>query len=258
MKQIIPFSKEIVFKTNIASITSISLEHEERVSGNEINGDFNIYGEYKERNDTTEILDFKYHLPFTTIIPDNLESDTIKIDVEDFTYDTVEPDVIKVNIDISIEGEEKTPRQEINLLDESPYDIESLKTENIFNESEKDPERKNDKVITSDIEIDKINYEDNSNKIDANINLNSDNFIVNDIKEVNNVKEEPPKEETTQPITVNNNNEYITYHIHIVNEHETIEDIIKKYDTTLDNIKAYNNITNLNYGDKLIIPDSNE
>ena len=40
MKQVIPFVKEIVFKNNIASITSISLEHEEKIFDGEVSGDF--------------------------------------------------------------------------------------------------------------------------------------------------------------------------------------------------------------------------
>lgn len=241
MKQIIPFTKEIVFKNNIASITSISLEHEERINDNEINGDFDIYGEYKEHNDTTEVLDFKYHIPYTTIIPENLDSSTIKVDIEDFTYDTIEPDVIKVNIDISIEGEEKEKIEDPYLIEE-PITVESLRKDNIFSdvqevEQEIEYNKDNDPINTNiDIEVEELN------KIE-DVNVNADNITINDIKE--------------EPVTINNN-EYITYHIHIVNENETIEDIIKKYDTTLDNIKNYNNITNLNYGDKLIIPDYNE
>ena len=237
MKQIIPFTKELVFKNNIASITSISLEHEERIADNEINGDFDIYGEYKEHNDTTETIDFKYNIPFTTIIPETLDKDTIKVDIEDFTYDTIEPDVIKVNIDISIEGEEKTRLEEPFLLEEEePIALESLRKDNLFNDVEKIEKNEDNDIITTDIDMEKLNNIDD-------ININADNITINKIKE--------------EPVTINNN-EYITYHIHIVNDNETIEDIIKKYDTTLDNIKTYNNITNLNYGDKLIIPEYNE
>lgn len=248
MKQIIPFTKEIVFKNNIASITSISLEHEERVSDNEINGDFNIYGEYKEHNDTTEVLDFKYHIPFTTLIPDNLNADTVKVDIEDFTYDTVEPDVIKVNIDISIEGEEitrieePTVIEEPTIIEESPIIEESLTKEAMFKKTEAIEEREDNQ---NNITLNNIDIKDNNTNIETNVNINTNNVITNETIE------------ETEPVTVENN-DYITYHIHIVKDSETIEDIIKKYDTTLDNIKMYNNITNLNYGDKLIIPDSNE
>ena len=65
MKQVIPFYKEIVFKSNIANLTSISLEHTEKILDGEISGEFIVYGDYKEHNDTTEKESFKYKLPFT-------------------------------------------------------------------------------------------------------------------------------------------------------------------------------------------------
>ena len=80
MRQIIPFVKDVVFKTNIASITSISLECEEHVSEGEINGNFIVFGDYKIHNDTTEKELFKYKLPFTAIIPDNVILDTVSLD----------------------------------------------------------------------------------------------------------------------------------------------------------------------------------
>ena len=43
MKQVIPFVKEIVFDNNIASMVSISLEHEDYIDGAEINGEFTEY-----------------------------------------------------------------------------------------------------------------------------------------------------------------------------------------------------------------------
>ena len=38
MKKIIPFKKDIIFKTNLAEITSISLEHTLKISEKIVNG----------------------------------------------------------------------------------------------------------------------------------------------------------------------------------------------------------------------------
>jgi hypothetical protein len=84
MKQVIPFVKEIVFDNNIASMVSISLEHEDYIDGAEINGEFIVYGEYKASNDTTEVLSFKEVIPFNLLIPDNLIHDTVNVDIDDF------------------------------------------------------------------------------------------------------------------------------------------------------------------------------
>lgn len=77
------------------------------------------------------------------------------------------------------------------------------------------------------------------------------------IKNVNEVQEENMEIEG-QEIIKTVENEYVTYHIHIVNENESIDDIMKKYECSLEVIKMYNDITSIAVGDKIIIPDLNE
>ena len=47
---------------------------------------------------------------------------------------------------------------------------------------------------------------------------------------------------------------YYTYKVYIVREGDTIESICNKYNVDISNIKEYNNIENINIGDKIIIP----
>ena len=47
---------------------------------------------------------------------------------------------------------------------------------------------------------------------------------------------------------------YSTYHIRIVKESDTIENIILKYNITKDILEQYNDISDIKIGDKLIIP----
>ena len=47
MKNIIPFKKEVIFKTNISEITSISLEHTLSLENDKVQGNFIVNGEYK-------------------------------------------------------------------------------------------------------------------------------------------------------------------------------------------------------------------
>ena len=229
MKQLIPFVKEIVFKTNIGTITSISLDHEEKVMENEVSGDFIIYGDYKIHNDTTEKELFKYRLPFTTILPDDIVKDTVKVDIEDFTYDIIDDDVLKVMIDFSIEGDFLT-RSDIEENDKSVIDSNIISDNSIDVDSLKEIEDYIDKSINDSV-VDKSSN-DNKEIIIDNNEIEGDNNIIE-----------------------NNENEYITYNIHIVKDNETLEDIIKKYNTNIDNIKTYNDITNINIGDKIIIPE---
>ncbi|MFA7689388.1 MAG: hypothetical protein WCX96_04815, partial [Bacilli bacterium] len=48
MKQSIPFVKDLIFKTNIAEITSISLEKNINIEDDDmLSGDFTVTGKYK-------------------------------------------------------------------------------------------------------------------------------------------------------------------------------------------------------------------
>jgi len=209
MRHIIPFSKEIVFKTNIATITSISLEHEEKIFDGEVNGDFIIFGDYKVHSDTTEKELFKYRLPFTTLIPDNIIKDSVKIEIVDFNYEIIDKDVLKVDISFSLEG---------NLKEE----VETV-------EEDRKYEKELDQFLDNIIEKEE------------------------DIKEVREDKEEINEPQEIE-VKKEDKDEYITYHIHIVKEEETIEVIMKTYGVSLDYLKEYNDISNINVGDKIIIP----
>ena len=81
---------------------------------------------------------------------------------------------------------------------------------------------------------------------------NIENEIINDEVKIN---------EDISNITnniVNNENKYYTYKIYIVRQNDTVESICNKYNVTLDDLNEYNDLSVLNIGDKIIIPDKNE
>ena len=63
MKKIIEYEKDIIFKTKIGEICSISLENEFNVEGNYLKGDFTILGEYKSNELSVNKEPFEYKLP---------------------------------------------------------------------------------------------------------------------------------------------------------------------------------------------------
>lgn len=268
MRQIIPFVKDVVFKTNIASITSISLECEEHVSEGEINGNFIVFGDYKIHNDTTEKELFKYKLPFTAIIPDNIILETVSLDIKDFTYDIIENNAIRVKIDFLIEGEENKDEKIEKEREESTMIDKKIKDDTSYYLDQKLDEFLNRNIVSKkeDIleksECEDINITNSDNvifDIDMDKGLENDSFELN--KEISNRNEEEQVMEDNNIKEKHEDNkevveeEYITYHIHIVKENETIEEILKIYETDLDNIRMYNDITNINIGDKIIIPE---
>ena len=71
---------------------------------------------------------------------------------------------------------------------------------------------------------------------------------------------EEPREEneviTTIFDNVDDNENYVTYKVHIVTENDTIETILQKYEVTLSKLEDYNDLTELKPFDKIIIPSS--
>lgn len=77
-----------------------------------------------------------------------------------------------------------------------------------------------------------------------------------DTQETRNVSEEDKK---TILESINEQDEsFVTYHIHIMQENDTIDTICTKYNTTSNVLNEYNDLNTVAIGDKLIIPDLNE
>ena len=51
---------------------------------------------------------------------------------------------------------------------------------------------------------------------------------------------------------------FVTYHVYIVRENDTVGSIIEKYKTTRDDLVAYNDLENIKIGSKVIIPCQHE
>ena len=80
----------------------------------------------------------------------------------------------------------------------------------------------------------------------------------NEIKEeINNNDEREIKSETIIN-SVKAEDDYISYHIHIVSSGESLESIALKYHITKEEIETINNITTIEENDKLLIPLENE
>lgn len=108
MRQIIPFKKELLFKTKISEITSISLEHTLHLAtDNLISGEFHISGDYKMTEASINREKFNFTLPFEIDLDSDYIVDTTLIDIDNFYYEVVNDDSLQVNIDVFVDGEKK-------------------------------------------------------------------------------------------------------------------------------------------------------
>lgn len=237
MKKIVPFNNVLSFKTKVSEITSISLEHEIQKSGDAISGKFIIEGDYKNLIGDIETEKFSFELPFDIALGVRYERDNMVVDIDDFRYELIDSNRLKVNIDLYIDG------------DIIPEEEEVIEKEEVIDEKREMLKENDEKEGDSRIDMDNDFLEDT---ID---------FSKNIIEEVN---KEPMETEASTIVNENNNinifgnisdNEtYATYKVYTVMDTDTIDGIISKYNISKELLGEYNNIEDIKSGDKLIIP----
>ena len=238
MKQIVPFKKELPFKTKVSDITSISLEREIEIEKEGIiTGIFHITGDYKMNEGSISREDFSFDLPFDITLDPRYDINTVNTDIEDFYYDIINDDTLKVNIDLFIEAE--------------------YLPENLTISSDDNDEVENDNSVNNDIEeVDVINIDDDiiHEEKEREEKMGNDKKIEADKKE--------DRDEVITPSDLFSNLDdaetYSTYYVYIVKEEDTIDKILVNYGVTKEELEDYNDLANINPGDKIIIPKNNE
>lgn len=236
MKKIVAFKKDLLFKTKVSEITSISLEHKILTKDDDlVSGEFVINGEYKMTEGSINREIYNFILPFDIALNSNYDVDTVKIDIDNFYYEVLNNDVLKVNIDLLIEAKEK---ELVRSVVEEIKPLENLNVE--METSEIQQERPN---FMENIKIE--NELEDDDKVDE-ITNNIINENKNTIENINNTN--------VNIFNVDNGETYSTYYVYIVKEDDTIDKILDKYGIAKEELELYNNIENIKPLDKLIIP----
>lgn len=250
MKQIIPFKKDLPFKTKVSDITSISLERKiEILDGGIVTGTFYITGDYKMNEGSINREEFSFDLPFDITLDPRYDVNSVKADIEDFYYDIINEDTLKVNIDLYIEAEylPDTSLDNNILTEEDKSDNEMNDVQKEDEHAEEDRNKlKSDSKNDENIEIDKeVTFEkiknDDATMNDSDIERNDVDDFANDLFS-----------------NLDNTETYTTYYVYIVKEEDTIDKIISLYGVTKEDIENYNDITSIKPGDKVIIPKTSE
>lgn len=227
----IPFKKQIPFKSSIAEICSISLEHDVSINESELLGDFIISGEYKNLQVNVDTMPFEHVIPFSVNLDKDIIIDSLNYEVEDFTYEIENEDTLCVNILFHVTADK----------------IVSSKEDSIFEKEEVD--RFYDEDITKLIKSDKLDKEEL-------VDSQNQNNVAKSVVIEKNIEEE----KNSVDIIKNSNikEDYITYHIHIVKVNETIDQLASLYKISKEKLMELNDINNIEVGDKIIIPDLDE
>lgn len=217
MNCIIPFTKDVKFKSNIAEILSVSLEHDYTANETEVLGNFTISGEYKTHEVSVNKEHFEYVLPFSVNMTNKIDTNSVNFEVQDFTYEVIDNDTLRVNIEYSINADEV--KEEETLFKQ----VEEPTLDNLLDEIDR--------------EVEKAESEEEKSE-ERDISEEAKNTILNSIND--------------------NDDVYVTYHIHEMKETDTVESICLKYNTSDAILGEYNDLSTLTLGDKIIIPEINE
>lgn len=213
----IPFKKELEFKTTLGKIVSVSLEHEYTINEDSLLGNFLVTGEYKTHELSVNNEPFSFEVPFEVSLPEKLNKDTLNMDIDNFTYKVIEPNKMEINIEFTLKGEKKEEEDPLELInDNNERTTEETKTEEL------------------------------------NDNHSESNLVEEETKKELRIDDE--KQDNILSIASKSEETFVTYHIHLIKENETIESIMSQYQVSKDTLENYNDLSKFNLGEKLIIP----
>ena len=247
MKSVIPFTKELDFNAKVQEITSISLEREFSVEDGSVVGNLFVTGDYKSHEISVNVTPFSFKIPFTIEIPDNLDKDSITIEISDFAYDMVDDSKITVHIELELEGNEIVQEVEEDDLVDVPVEVDSEEILKMMEERKEEEAEK--KQVEEDEEIQEEFIEE-----DLKENPTENDEERDKVQEIEIVKES----ENVLMQNIDKDSEYTTYHIHMVKEGETVETICTMYNSNINLLMDYNDLSNLTPGEKILIPSENE
>lgn len=272
MKQIIPFKKEITFKTMISKITSISLEHTLKLEEKGIiSGDFIVSGSYKMTEASQIDEEFSYKVPIEIAIDSKYDTSNITLEIDDFVYEVENEEKLLLSIDLCIDNLELKPiedkveslfvHDEYEEFDNTLAEIEDALEDEVLSREEEIKEERNE-----DLFLDTSNEE----KLEIPVNIDSVNTTNSSAMPEIMPYYPPAKQDSDSNSTTDNSvssifsafkdtdETFSTYCIYIIREGDNLETVINKYKTTRDVLAEYNDLSDIRIGTKIIIPSNNE
>ena len=220
MKKKVTFDKSIEFPTMIGEVTEISLNQELKfVDESSVEGHLLLCGKYKMTEASRLEEDFNYEIPTEIALTEKLDLNTTNIEISDFYYEIENENTLICHIELLVEG--------LELLDE----------DNVVLERECDGDKDAEKDEKKEVEIPIIEEKEEKEE-----------FVKDNSETINSLFSNLDDE----------NDKYGTFIVYMVRQNETINSIIEKYHTTVEELEKYNDLKEINIGTKLIIPLINE
>lgn len=158
----------------------------------------------------------------------------------------VDPFEYKLPFDISVDKKYDTKNIDVDINDfyyeVTNNEILSVSIEVVLDGLEEKPrEEKEENTLTDEIEtLEETREVENQTQT---VNAENNEIEVNEETNVKSIFED-----------LDENERYAVYKVHIVTENDTIESISSEYNVNREDLEAYNDLSELKIGDKLIIP----
>lgn len=228
MEQYIPFKKNIIFKTKVDNISSISLKHDFKLDDDVIAGVFLVSGEYRSTEASLIGEDFFQKLPFEIALSDRIKKETVDLKIEDFKYNLIDSNTLRLDIKLFLTCEESSVAE----TKEEESEEDELENLEYLLDLEEEREEK-PKINEESKENIKEEVEDRGFMTEKDLGIENFNLVSNIVKD---------------------NKKYVTYKVYIAKEYEDLNYICTKYNVSKEQLSEYNNISEINVGDKIIIP----
>ncbi len=115
MNSIIPFKKNIIFKTQISEITDISLTHDYKILDDMIEGEFYLSGTYKMTEASLINEEYYYNIPFSIALSERIDKDTINLKIDSFEY-KIDGDTLSLSVKLDMDADEL--KEERSIIDD--------------------------------------------------------------------------------------------------------------------------------------------
>ena len=250
MKKIVPFTKDLMFKTKIGEITSIALDNTLKLDGETVSGEFIVSGTYKMLDVSQTEEEFKYNIPVDITIDPKYETKNCVVSIDDFSYEIINEENLKVNISVMLD--------DLDIKDDPVETIEVVvpKEDKETNEVEVQDERKEKEFtfLEGDVNDDLKELENFAKE--KNISIKKEE-VVSEKKSSEEINVNTDFSETLFQ-DIEEEKEFSIYRVYTVKEDDTIDIICDKFNTNKEILSDYNDLDNLVIGSKLIIPSQDE
>ena len=237
MKKIVPFTKDLMFKTKIGEITSIALDNTLKLDDDTISGEFIVSGTYKMLESSQIEEEFKYNIPALITIDSKYETKNCIISIDDFSYEIINEEKLKVNISVMLDD-----------LDIKEDPIESLEV--VLSKEEDDRNDADFGFLDDALELEEMVLEAKK-EIEENKMFQKQEVNMSFEKEKVEIKDNLFENMT-------DTKEFSIYRVYTVGEDDTMELIYEKFNTNKEILADYNDLDNVRVGTKLIIPSQDE